>query len=519
MAVTLRADLATLREDDARRGTPASPGCRAGTAATGRGARAIRKWATMTMLARRGRTDASDDALIEQVRAGDDEAFAELYRRHVRAANATARCLLRSRGDVDDAVSEAFAGVLQALRNGNGPRDNFRSYLLACVRNACYGRRWAGPGDERELDEDIVAYENPERYVEADTVARAFAALTPRWQRALWMTEVEDRSAADVGARLGLAPNAVAALTHRAREGFASAYLSEHVSSRASATCTRIGPRLGAYVRGTASAADATRVRSHLDECAECRRAADELTHVNASLRSLQGPAAVGASTATVIGLPVTGGLGALLVSGALVKVAAVALVVTPTLAIGVHRMDAAATEHRAVVGSVQLTADVAGASAEVAGTASGHDGTTADAASATAAPAEPDIAGALDPVPLAEEDAARPVTAAPAAATTVAGALDASVAFTPTTIAASVDVPTIPPVTITVPLPVLTVPDLPIVGDLPVPAVTTPAVTVDVDVPPIGVSVPPVGTLLPGLTVTVPAIGVSVDLPAIGLP
>ena len=48
--------------------------------------------------------------------------------------------MLRSRSEVDDVVADAFAGVLEALRNGNGPRDNFRSYLLAAVRNGCRSR-------------------------------------------------------------------------------------------------------------------------------------------------------------------------------------------------------------------------------------------------------------------------------------------------------------------------------------------------------------------------------------------
>ena len=45
-------------------------------------------------------------------------------------------------------------------------------------------------------------FEDPERYVEADTVARAFASLSPRWQQTLWLTEVEQRSSAEVAAQL-----------------------------------------------------------------------------------------------------------------------------------------------------------------------------------------------------------------------------------------------------------------------------------------------------------------------------
>src|SRR5262245_48438544 len=183
----------------------------------------------------------SDDQLIEQARAGDGQAFAQLYRRHRPAAEATARWLLRSRAEVDDVVADAFAGVLSALRSGNGPRDNFRSYLLAAVRNGCRSRwrRVVDVDPSRTTADDTPTFEDPQRYVEADTVARAFATLSPRWQHTLWMTEVEQRSNQEVAARLRIAPNAMAALTHRAREAFATAYLAEHIDSAPDGACER----------------------------------------------------------------------------------------------------------------------------------------------------------------------------------------------------------------------------------------------------------------------------------------
>src|SRR5687768_3399621 len=84
---------------------------------------------------------ASDEYLTARARDGDNSAFGELYRRHRKAAESTAWCILRSKSDADDVVSDAFAGVLSAIKNGRGPRDNFRGYLLACVRNGCRSRR------------------------------------------------------------------------------------------------------------------------------------------------------------------------------------------------------------------------------------------------------------------------------------------------------------------------------------------------------------------------------------------
>ena len=66
---------------------------------------------------------------------------------------------------------------------------------------------------------------------------QAFASLPERWQLVLWHTEVEGRSAAEVAPILGLAPNAVAALAYRAREGLRQAYLNAHIHAGPPEAC------------------------------------------------------------------------------------------------------------------------------------------------------------------------------------------------------------------------------------------------------------------------------------------
>lgn len=239
-------------------------------------------------LARRRASPESDEGLTMRARAGDDIAFGELYRRHRKSATATARCLLRSSADADDAVSDAFASVLNALRNGHGPRDNFRTYVLACVRNGCRSRRIRPtPTSDEVLEQLGPSFEDPERYVEADTVARAFASLNPRWQQALWMSEVEQRPPQELCRELMLKPNATSALTLRARQAFATAYLTEHVAVAVSPECARFAPRLAAYVRGRSRNGDRHDLEEHLAGCEHCTAAVAELSDMNGRLRSL----------------------------------------------------------------------------------------------------------------------------------------------------------------------------------------------------------------------------------------
>lgn len=296
---------------------------------------------------RREASTETDEELTDRVRSGDPAAFGELYRRHRRAAESTARCILRSRSDADDVVADAFAGVLSAIRNGRGPRDNFRRYLMACVRNGCRTRHRTipiAPEDSRfEPSRPEAAphvLEDPERYIEADTVARAFSSLTPRWQQMLWSTAVEQKSAQEVGVQLNLSPNAVAALNHRAREAFATAYLAEHSATAVSADCADFARHLAGFVRGQLPPARLASVERHVEGCPACTKAVDDLRDVNASLRSL-GPGPVAA--VAMIAAPIARGghssptLFNLPYAGAVLKGVAGLLLLAPLLVTGIE--------------------------------------------------------------------------------------------------------------------------------------------------------------------------------------
>jgi hypothetical protein len=56
-----------------------------------------------------------DYTLIARIRQGDREAFAVLYRRHVRAVHGYAASLLRAHDDVEDLVQETFVTAWQRL--------------------------------------------------------------------------------------------------------------------------------------------------------------------------------------------------------------------------------------------------------------------------------------------------------------------------------------------------------------------------------------------------------------------
>jgi RNA polymerase sigma factor (sigma-70 family) len=237
-----------------------------------------------------GATLLGDSELVARARQGDRRAFGTLYLRHHDAAWRVACTAAGSSADAEDAVAEGFAKVFAALPRMVDRDLAFRPYLLACVRNAAVDRhRRERKVDLRDdLPEGPVAASEPDEIVledlERNLVGEALRSLPERWRTVLWLTEVEGMTPAEVSAVIGIKPNAVAALSYRAREGLREAYLQAHVKAEAKAECRYTVDRLGPYVRGELAERERVRVQTHLDRCATCRQRRDELADVNASL-------------------------------------------------------------------------------------------------------------------------------------------------------------------------------------------------------------------------------------------
>ncbi|MET3961866.1 RNA polymerase sigma factor (sigma-70 family) [Marmoricola sp. OAE513] len=174
---------------------------------------------------------ATDQELSEQARAGDAEAYAELWRRHEDSARAFA-ITLAGHAHAQDLVSDAFARVWSAMSRGGGPTQAFRAYLIMTIRHAHVDliRRDSGTtpvGDLEALDRADHAPGPDERVVESAVMEKALKSLPERWQTVLWLSTVEDASHDQISELLGIKPNAVAALAFRAREGLRHAYFRE----------------------------------------------------------------------------------------------------------------------------------------------------------------------------------------------------------------------------------------------------------------------------------------------------
>ncbi|MDJ1644940.1 sigma-70 family RNA polymerase sigma factor [Streptomyces pakalii] len=257
----------------------------------------------------------SDARLIEDMRAGDDQAYEELFRRHSGAVLRYARSCCRDAHTADDLTAEVFARTLQAVRGGKGPTEAVRAYLMTAVRHVAAA--WTKSAKREHLVDDFAVFatqatrsselsDDDTLELGADVLAmheaeqtmamQAFRSLPERWQAVLWHTTVEEESPSEIAPLFGLTANATAVLASRAREGLKQAYLQAHVSQALTTggDCAQYADRLGAHARGGLRTRAERGLRKHLDECAQCRVAAGELDHVNAGIPALLPVAVIG---------------------------------------------------------------------------------------------------------------------------------------------------------------------------------------------------------------------------------
>lgn len=247
-------------------------------------------------------TERSDSELIDGTRAGSQDAYAELWRRHSNAGRTVARSITSSI-DPDDLVSESFARIYQAVRRGKGPTGAFRPYLFTTIRNTAAA--WGRARRETSLD-TLDSFEDPDTN-EASSIealdrslsARAFRSLPTRWQEVLWYTEIEGMTPAEVAPLLGMKANSVSALAYRAREGLREAWIQAHLRSvdDDSEHAFTIS-RLGSYARGNLATRDTAKVEAHLDTCQRCTIVAAEAKEVGSRMALVLLPLVAGAAGA-----------------------------------------------------------------------------------------------------------------------------------------------------------------------------------------------------------------------------
>lgn len=350
------------------------------------------------MQGKKGNHAASDAALVESARGGDQRAFAELWRRHYQAGVRVAHQFTSSL-DADDLVSEAFTRIYKTVLAGGGPTGAFRPYLYTSIRNLA--STWGAASRDVQVD-DIDDFSDPATVddpistaLDRTLTARAFRSLPERWQSVLWYTEVEGLDPHEVAPLLGMTANAVAALSYRAREGLRKAWLQAHVSdAAASGECRWALTHLGDHARHALTPRDSERLAFHLVTCAKCSIISEEVEEVGSRLALVMLPILLGGVAGGGM-LASFGGSSAATAATSAAVPAVPASIAASTAAVGVAGA-ASVTAPAVLVGALAVAVAVGGSA--VAFTPA-HDAPLAYPTSTSVAPDPLPDASAVTPV------------------------------------------------------------------------------------------------------------------------
>jgi RNA polymerase sigma-70 factor (ECF subfamily) len=151
------------------------------------------------------------DPLVQGLADGREEAFAALYDRFGPALFQTARVILRSGPDAEDAVQEVFIGLVRA-RKELARVQNMRAYLFASLRRAA-ARIRASHKNAQSLPVDDVLQDKRATQSDADLsmrLQRAVLAL-PDEQRELIALKLDGGlTFAEIASVLAISPNTAA---------------------------------------------------------------------------------------------------------------------------------------------------------------------------------------------------------------------------------------------------------------------------------------------------------------------
>ena len=158
--------------------------------------------------------------MIEQVLAGDVDAYAYFVRTYQRRVYGMALRMLRDAGEAESVAQDAFVNAYRSLAAFRGG-SSFETWVMRIAVNACRDRlkrkrlvlyfhqRRPAPGEEDDPVQAVHSPEpSPERLLEAKEIKavlrRAIDALSPRQRIVFALKHFEERSIPEIAELLGL---------------------------------------------------------------------------------------------------------------------------------------------------------------------------------------------------------------------------------------------------------------------------------------------------------------------------
>jgi RNA polymerase sigma-70 factor, ECF subfamily len=181
----------------------------------------------------------TDDQLLQRMTAGDEEAFAALYRRRQGGIYRFSLHMSGSASIAEDVTQEVFLALIRESRNYNPARGSLSAYLYGVARHHVLRCLEANRVYVPMLEDSVngassrepVSGDDPlgemARNERIDTTRRAVLSLPGSYREVVVLCDLQELSYAEAAAALGCAVGTVRSRLHRGR-----ALLAEKLSAR-----------------------------------------------------------------------------------------------------------------------------------------------------------------------------------------------------------------------------------------------------------------------------------------------
>lgn len=168
--------------------------------------------------------DPSEEELLRQIMAGDEDAFTALYRRRQAAVYRFALQMSGSQAIAEDVTQEVFLTLMREARGYDPARGSLTAYLygmarhqvLRCLRRQRPETSLAASEESPGASDDPLA--DLTRRQSIDAVRGAVLALPAHYREAVVLCDLHEMNYAEAAAALGCAVGTVRSRLHRARE-------------------------------------------------------------------------------------------------------------------------------------------------------------------------------------------------------------------------------------------------------------------------------------------------------------
>lgn len=164
------------------------------------------------------------EAVLEAARAGDRSALDQLVLTHRNGVYRYGLQVCRTTEDAEDAVQETLWAATRALKTFRGTATSIASWLFTIVRRECLRLLEGHRRDPVMLEEDLEVFggdDDPERVLEAqrraELLSAALSELEPLHREVILLRDIQELSAPEAAAQLGISIDALKSRLHRAR--------------------------------------------------------------------------------------------------------------------------------------------------------------------------------------------------------------------------------------------------------------------------------------------------------------